>query len=98
MTDTTPQGAPAPKKRSLFKRAAWQDAPPKEGEDMFSHADEFNNIVAAQNRLQAEERRKADEARKRKHAGQTDKKRRKLSSGHDEPGSSPHAARAHSTA
>ena len=49
MTDAT-TGAPAPKKRSLFKRAAWQDAAKKEDEDMFSHSNEFKDIVAEENR------------------------------------------------
>jgi hypothetical protein len=81
MTDTT-QGAPAPKKRSLFKRAAWQDAPKTDGEDIFSHANEFKNIVAEQSRLQAEKRRQAQDERKRKPAGHADRKRRKVSSDH----------------
>jgi hypothetical protein len=83
----TPEGAPVPKKRSLFKRAAWQDAPKKEGEgeDMFSHANEFKNIVAQQNKREEEKRRKANEERKRRQNGQVDRKRRKVSSDHDEP-------------
>ncbi|KAF1920177.1 ubiquitin-2 like Rad60 SUMO-like-domain-containing protein [Ampelomyces quisqualis] len=81
MMDTTP-GAPAPKKRSLFKRAAWQDAPKNEGEDMFSHANEFSNIVAERNRLKAEKRRQADAERKK--GAVTGRKRRKASDGqHD---------------
>lgn len=88
MTDTS-EGAPAPvpKKRSLFKRAAWQDEPKKEGkdEDIFSHANEFNSIVAEQNRREAEKRKKAVEERKRKHSGPTERKRRRISSDHDEP-------------
>ncbi|KAF2832238.1 hypothetical protein CC86DRAFT_280471 [Ophiobolus disseminans] len=85
MTDTA-DSAPPPKKRSLFKRAAWQDAPKTDGEgdDMFSHANEFDKIVAEENRLAEEKRRKAHE-RKRKHDGQADRKQRKVSSDHDEP-------------
>ena len=91
MNDTTmgdaAQGAPAPKKRSFFKRAAWQDTPKAEGEedDMFSHASEFNNIVADQNRREEERRRKASEERKRRLEGQADIKRRKVSTDYDEP-------------
>jgi hypothetical protein len=86
MTDST-KGAPAPKKRSLFKRAAWQDTPHTEGEgeDMFSHANEFQNIVAEQNKREAEKRKKAAEERKRKHDGMADRKRRKVSVDHNEP-------------
>lgn len=98
MSDTTK--APAPKKRSLFKRAAWQDAPAHEGEDIFSHSNEFKNIVAEQNRVEAEKRQKAEEDGKRKQAAQGDWKRRKVSNDHDDivlpgsgSGSSSHAAR-----
>jgi len=84
MTDTT-EGAPAPKKRSLFKRAAWQDAPKKEEEDMFSHAKDFKNIVAEQTKREDEKRRKANEERKRRQDGQADRKRRKVSGDLDEP-------------
>jgi hypothetical protein len=86
MTDTTP-GAPAPKKRSLFKRAAWQDKPKAENDDIFSHSNEFNNIVAEQTRLQAEkrlQRLKEKEKEKEKQTGQADRKRRKVSNDHDE--------------
>jgi hypothetical protein len=81
MTDTT-QGAPPPKKRSLFKRAAWQDKPKAENEDIFSHSNEFTNIVAEQTRLQAEKR---QQRLKEKQASQADRKRRKVSNDHDEP-------------
>jgi hypothetical protein len=84
MTDTT-EGAPAPKKRSLFKRAAWQDAPKKEEEDMFSHSSEFKNIIAEQSKREEEKRRKATEERRRRQDGQVDRKRRKVSGDHDEP-------------
>lgn len=83
MTDSTPH-APAPKKRSLFKRPAWQDSPKSE-QDMFSHANQFNDIVAEQTRMQAERRAKADAAKKQKRAaGPADRKRRKTSSDHDD--------------
>ena len=71
------QGASAPKKRSFFKRAAWQDAAKKEGEDMFSHANEFKDIVAEEERRRAEEERQAERDEQRKQAGQ--RKRRKVS-------------------
>jgi hypothetical protein len=82
MTDTT-SGAPAPKKRSLFKRAAWQDKPKGEDEDIFSHRNEFTNIVAEQTRLQAE-RREQKQKEKDKQAGHADRKRRKVSNDYDD--------------
>jgi hypothetical protein len=78
------KSAPAPKKRSLFKRAAWQDAPRNDEEDMFSHSKDFKNIVAEQNRIAAEERRKAEQDRARKQATRGDSKRRKVSTDHDD--------------
>jgi hypothetical protein len=85
MTDT-PAGAPAPKKRSFFKRAAWQDAAKKDSEDIFSHSNEFNDLVAAQNRRKAEERQKAEEQRKieaeaeqKRKQEQRERKKRRLS-------------------
>lgn len=93
MTEAT-TGAPAPKKRALFKRAAWQDAAKKENEDMFSHSNEFKDIVAEENRRkekerekQAEAKRKAEEEEKRAQAEKHDKKgkRRKVSAEFDEP-------------
>ena len=84
MTDKSASAAP-PKKRSLFKRAAWQDAPKKDGEDMFSHSNEFSDIVAEQARIRAEEKKKAEAARKRKHSEPRDQKRRRISNDNDEP-------------
>jgi len=84
-TDTTaPAPAPAPKKRSLFKRAAWQDAAKKENEDIFSHSNEFKDIVAEQDRRRDEERRrKEEEVRQRKCTGPQEgkSKRRRVSTG-----------------
>lgn len=93
MTDAT-KGAPVPKKRSLFKRAAWQDAAKKENEDIFSHSNEFKDIVAEESRRkeevkrkEAEAKRKAEEERRRETAERQDKKgkRRKVSADSDEP-------------
>lgn len=95
MTEATTD-APAPRKRSLFKRAAWQDAAKKEGEDMFSHSNEFKDIVAEESRQReedkrkhAEAKRKAEEEEKLEHARKRDKdkrdKRRKVSAEFDEP-------------
>lgn len=86
MTDAT-TGAPAPKKRSLFKRAAWQDAAKKENEDMFSHSNEFKDIVAEENRRKEEAKRKAEREEKRVQIEKHDKKgkRRKVSAEFDEP-------------
>jgi hypothetical protein len=83
MTDSTASAAP-PKKRSLFKRAAWQDAPKKDSEDMFSHSNEFKDIVAEQARTRAEEKKKAEAARKRKHSEPRDQKRRRISNDSEE--------------
>jgi hypothetical protein len=92
MTDAA--GAPPPKKRSLFKRAAWQDAAKKENEDIFSHSNEFKDIVAEENRRKEEERRKQNEAKRKTEeeqrreqvAKQESKgKRRKVSTDYDEP-------------
>jgi hypothetical protein len=70
--------APTRKKRSIFKRAAWQDAP-KSDDDIFSHSREFNDIVAEQARLQREDRRKEEEERRRKHLEPHERKRRRTS-------------------
>jgi hypothetical protein len=83
MADPTASAAP-PKKRSLFKRAAWQDAPKTDSEDMFSHSNEFNDIVAEQARIRAEEKKKAEAARKRKHSEPRDQKRRRISNDSEE--------------
>jgi hypothetical protein len=85
MTDATP-AATAPKKRSLFKRAAWQDAPKSEGEDIFSHSKDFQSIVAQQSKVQDERRRHAAAERAQKHAAPTERKRRKVSSEPARPG------------
>ncbi|KAI8935771.1 hypothetical protein NX059_007291 [Plenodomus lindquistii] len=87
MTDPTAT-APAPKKRSLFKRAAWQDAPKKEGEDIFSHSNEFKDIVAEQNRRREEEKRKEEAEAKEKKAAiprESKSKRRRVSTEEAKP-------------
>jgi CRISPR/Cas system CSM-associated protein Csm4 (group 5 of RAMP superfamily) len=84
MTDTT-ESASAPKKRSFFKRAAWQDAPKKEGQDIFSHSNEFKDIVAEQNKRIEEEKRKEEEAKQRRKAEHAGNKRRRISTENDEP-------------
>lgn len=65
MTSAPPSAtAPAPKKRSFFKKAAWQtDAKPEgeENKDMFSHSGEYAEIVAEEAR-----RKKAEKARLKK--------------------------------
>ena len=87
-------GAAPPKKRSLFKRAAWQDAAKKEDEDIFSHANEFKDIVAEENRRKEEEKRKhveakrrAEDEQRREQAEKEDKKgkRRRISTDYDDP-------------
>lgn len=87
-TTTTDTTTPAPKKRSLFKRAAWQDAAKKENEDIFSHSNEFTDIVAEQDRRRDEEkRRKEEESKQRKCAVARDgkSKRRKVSPEGEKP-------------
>ncbi|KAF2854791.1 hypothetical protein T440DRAFT_464930 [Plenodomus tracheiphilus IPT5] len=80
--------APVPKKRSLFKRAAWQDAAKKENEDIFSHASEFKDIVAEQNRRR-DEAKKAEEAeakqRKPSVPRESKSKRRRVSTEDSKP-------------
>ena len=93
MTDAT-TGALAPKKRSLFKRAAWQDAAKKEGGDIFSHSNEFSDIVAEEKKRKEEEKRKHEEAKRKAEEEQKRElvekqekkgKRRKVSNDYDEP-------------
>jgi hypothetical protein len=79
MTDTTTSVAPPPKKRSLFKRAAWQDAPKKDNEDIFSHSNEFPDMMAAQNKRKSAEKREAEASRQRKASEPHDRKRRRIS-------------------
>jgi hypothetical protein len=83
MTDTTTSVA-LPKKRSLFKRAAWQDAPKKENEDIFSHSNEFPDIVAAQTKRKAEERKNVEAPKQRKNSEPHDRKRRRISNDDEE--------------
>ena len=84
MTDTTTSIAPT-KKRSLFKRAAWQDAPKKENEDIFSHSNEFPDIIAAQTKRKAEERKAVEATKQRKNPEPQDRKRRRISNDDDGP-------------
>lgn len=83
MTDSVPaETAPPPKKRTFFKKAAWQTQPKaEEGKerDIFSHSNEFKDIAAEENRRQQEERRRKEEERKRKAEERQEQKRRKLS-------------------
>lgn len=55
MTEPTPSAA-APKRRTLFKRPAWQDKPQNDQTDIFRHANEFSDMVAEQTRRREEER------------------------------------------
>ncbi|KAJ4987209.1 hypothetical protein SVAN01_07361 [Stagonosporopsis vannaccii] len=93
MMDAT-KGASAPRKRSLFKRAAWQDAAKKENEDIFSHSNEFKDLIAEENRRKEEERkqqaeakRKAEEQQRSEQPEELDKKgkRRKVSTDYEDP-------------
>lgn len=85
MADDAPH-VPAPKKRSLFKRAAWQDAAKDETGDMFSHANEFQDIVAEQAKRRQEEEQAAEKERQRRQEARREKKRRKVSTeAHEAP-------------
>ncbi|KAF1954009.1 hypothetical protein CC80DRAFT_494248 [Byssothecium circinans] len=78
-------GAPAPKKKFGFKKAAWQTAAPKaENDDMFSHSKDFGAIVAEEARRKKEQREKAEAERKRKAEEERNRKKRKVSSEMDE--------------
>jgi hypothetical protein len=87
MTETTASAAPA-KKRSLFKRPAWQDAPKDEEADIFSHSNEFADIVAQEAKRRAQEKKQEEARRARKHSEPRDSKRRRTSS-HSEQVPSP---------
>lgn len=109
MTDAT-DGATAapPKKRSFFKKAAWQTKPKPEGgieQDIFSHSNEFKDIVAEETKRKREQKRLKDEEKKRKEAEHHERKRRKVSLENEDmklPGSpfggSPRASRTESKA
>jgi hypothetical protein len=81
MTEPTTSETPVPKKRSLFKKAAWQTAAKPEGKekDIFSHSDKFNDIIADQARLNNAKKEKAQAAKKRKVEEEGDRKKRKMS-------------------
>ncbi|PVH95998.1 hypothetical protein DM02DRAFT_617505 [Periconia macrospinosa] len=68
--DAGATAAPPPKKRSFFKKAAWQTQAPKSQDepeaDMFSHSNTFDEIVAEEARLKLAAKKKAEAARKRK--------------------------------
>lgn len=71
--------AAAPKKRSFFKKAAWQTSDRAEkNEDIFSHSNEFKDIVAEEKRRKREEKRIKDEKRRKSNESH-ERKRRKLS-------------------
>jgi hypothetical protein len=71
-----------PKKRSFFKKAAWQtkkDTDDEKEHDIFSHSNEFKDIVAEENKRKQEQRRLREEEKKRKVEEKQDRKRRKIS-------------------
>lgn len=85
MTEPTNGAAAPPKKRSFgFKKAAWQTAPKNESQDMFSHSNEFQAIVADETKRRNEKKKKAEEAQKRKIEESREGKRRKVSIEQDE--------------
>lgn len=84
-----PKAKPAPK-RSFFKKPSWQTAAKTEGatQDIFSHSNDYANIVAEKARRlkEEEDRRKAEEAKKKAELESEkiatedhDRKRRKVS-------------------
>ena len=83
MTDATPGATAAPpKKRSFFKKAAWQTQVKPEGEkeqDIFSHSNEFKDIVAEQAKRKQQEKKVKEEEKKRKHEEDRERKRRRIS-------------------
>ncbi|KAF2280717.1 uncharacterized protein EI97DRAFT_490886 [Westerdykella ornata] len=78
---TEPENPEPPKrKRFAFKKAEWQAK--KEDDDhrdMFSHSNEFRDIIAEENRRKQEAKRKKEEEKKRKEEEKREKKRAKLS-------------------
>lgn len=79
MTDTPNDTVAPPKKRFGFKKAAWQTAPKTEAQDLFSHAHEFNDIVAEEARRKSEAKKKSNIAHERKVDEGPGNKRRKVS-------------------
>ncbi|KNG49004.1 hypothetical protein TW65_03985 [Stemphylium lycopersici] len=75
MTETTTSAAP-PKKRTLFKRPAVRAAAKNEEADIFSHSNEFSDIVALEEKQRAEAKKRAEASR--------DRKRRRISSDNQE--------------
>jgi hypothetical protein len=92
MTDSKNGAAAPPKKRTFgFKKAAWQTAPQNDGQDMFSHSSEFQEVVAEETKRQHErkeaeeaQKRKMEEAQKREAKEARERKRRKVSIEQDE--------------
>ena len=83
MTETTTSAAP-PKKRILFKRPAVQAAAKNEEADIFSHSNEFSDIVALEEKRRAEAKKQAEASRARKHSEPRDRKRRRISNDNEE--------------
>lgn len=77
-TDNTEPSAPPPKKRSFFKKAAWQTAVKPEG-DIFSHSNEYKDIVAEEAKRRKEEKEKSEAGRKREEEEERERKRRRFS-------------------
>jgi hypothetical protein len=74
---------PAPaRKRTFFKKAAWQtkkDADETD-RDIFSHSNTFREIVAEEKRRKEEQKRREAEEKKRKRDENHQRKRRRISS------------------
>jgi len=86
MPDTTASEAvPPPKKRTFFKKAAWQTAAkPEKEKDIFSHADTFKDIVAEEAKRKREAKEKAQAVKKRNPEDAGTRKKRKVSQDEDE--------------
>ncbi|KAL1595747.1 hypothetical protein SLS60_009436 [Paraconiothyrium brasiliense] len=84
MTDPTNGAAAPPKKRSFgFKKAAWQTAPKNDAQDLFSHSNEFQDIIAEEEKRRNEQK-KVEQAQKRKVEKERELKKRKVSVERDE--------------
>ncbi|KAF2474512.1 uncharacterized protein BDR25DRAFT_331964 [Lindgomyces ingoldianus] len=80
MTDNAKNGAKVPpKKRSFFKKAAWQTSAKAEDdqeEDIFSHSNSYKDIVAEQAKAKKDEKKRREEERQRTDEIRQGKKRK----------------------
>ena len=75
------------KKRSFFKKAAWQTKVKADpNQDLFSHSNEFKDIIAEEHRRKEEDRKKKVEEKQRKADEERAQKRRRVSIEHEDLG------------